>query len=90
MAHFAQVDGDGVVQQVIVVDNSVVSEPDVEFPATEAAGQAFISQVLGLSGRWLQTSYNGNIRGCYAGIGYIYDEENDVFVPPATVENHDT
>ena len=72
MAHFAQVT-DGIVEQVIVVANN--DAPD------EATGQAFIAS-LGLDGEWLQTSYNSNFRGCYAGIGYTWDALLDEFVPP--------
>ena len=78
MAHFAQVTS-GIVQQVIVVSNDDCAGGD--FPASEAAGQAFIAS-LGLSGTWKQTSYNGNFRGTYAGIGFTYDPATDTFSPP--------
>ena len=42
--------------------------------------------VLGLPGVWLQTSYNGNFRGTYAGLGYLYDPTIDEFVPPTPPE----
>lgn len=67
MAHFAKIEND-IVTQVIVIDDS-----------HESNGQVWINVVLGLEGQWLQTSYNGNIRGNYAGVGYTYDRENDVF-----------
>ena len=57
MAHFAKVDN-GIVSQVIVVSNDDCAGGD--FPASEAAGQAFIAS-LGLAGEWRQTSYNGKI-----------------------------
>lgn len=68
MAHFAHV-VDGIVQQVIVVSN--------DDAPTEAAGQAFIASI-GLTGEWVQTSYNNNpvegaSRGKYAGIGDLWD-----------------
>ncbi len=72
MAHFAKI-VDTKVVEVIVVSN--------DNAPTEAAGQAFISSI-GLDGEWLQTSYNANFRGRYAGIGYTYDAELDEFVPP--------
>jgi hypothetical protein len=78
MAHFASV-VNGTVAQVIVVSNDDCGGGD--FPASEAAGQAFIAS-LGLSGEWRQTSYNANFRGKYAGIGDTYDAVNDVFVAP--------
>jgi len=80
MAHFARI-SNGQVAQVIVVSNDDCGGGD--FPASEAAGQAFIAS-LGLAGEWRQTSYNGNFRGKYAGIGDFYDAVNDVFVSPAT------
>ena len=78
MAHFALLSGD-VVAQVIVVSNDDCE--NLEFPESEPVGQAFIAS-LGIDGEWLQTSYNGNFRGVYAGIGYRYDEELDEFVEP--------
>lgn len=71
MAHFAQIDENNMVQQVIVIDNEDCSGG--EFPDSEPAGQEFISS-LGLDGIWKQTSYNSNFRKHYAGIGYAYDE----------------
>ena len=85
MAHFAKIE-DNVVTNVIVVSNDVCGEPTFVFPDTENAGQAFITNVLKLNGTWKQTSYNGNFRGVYAGIGYTYDAVNDVFVAPPAPE----
>lgn len=78
MAHFAQIDSKNIVQQVIVVSDDDCLDQDGN--ENEAIGALFCHNLLG--GRWIQTSYNGNIRGCYAGIGFWYDEINDVFVPP--------
>lgn len=75
MAHFAKMNGN-IVEQVIVVSN--------DDAPTEAAGQAFITSI-GLDGVWLQTSYNNNFRGRYAGIGYTYDAELDEFIFPTSV-----
>jgi hypothetical protein len=85
MAHFAKIDNN-VVTQVIVISNDVCGEPTLTFPDTENAGRAFIANTLKLDGTWKQTSYNGNIRGTYAGIGYTYDPELDVFVAPPVEE----
>jgi hypothetical protein len=79
MAHFAQLKSN-LVSEVIVVSNSDCGGGD--FPESEPVGQAFIAS-LGLEGEWLQTSYNGNFRGTYAGIGFTYDAELDEFVAPA-------
>lgn len=84
MAHFAQIDENNIVQQVIVIS-------DNDAP-NEVAGQTFINKKLKLPGVWLQTSYNTSggkhlnggvpLRLNYAGIGYIYDEQLDGFIPP--------
>jgi len=79
MAHFARIDNNNIVRQVIVISDNDAPDPA---PDNEAQGQAFIADVLGLAGTWKQTSYNGNFRGCYAGPGYIYDPDLDEFVAP--------
>ena len=82
MAHFARIE-DGIVREVIVVGNDDCGGG--EFPDSEPIGQAFIASI-GLAGEWRQTSYNGNFRGTYAGIGYTFDAEADEFVAPAAPE----
>lgn len=78
MAHFAQLDENNVVQQVIVVNNSeLLDENGVE---QESKGIQFCQALLG--GTWIQTSYNGNFRKNYAGAGYVYDSQLDAFIPP--------
>jgi hypothetical protein len=86
MAHFAQVDSNNKVQQVIVVSNDDCGGGD--FPTSEPIGQAFLAS-LGLAGLWLQTSYNGSFRNCYAGIEYDWlpnAGEYGEFVEPPTIE----
>lgn len=78
MAHFAQIEN-GIVTQVIVVSNDDCG--GLEFPESEPIGQEFIKSI-GLSGTFLQTSYNNNFRGIYAGIGFSYDSELDKFIAP--------
>ena len=70
MAHFAQLDSNNVVTQVIVVSNDDTS--DSNGTETESIGVAFCQKLLGADTNWKQTSYNGNMRGNYAGIGYTY------------------
>ena len=78
MAHFAQLNEENLVTQVIVVANQDTADKDgVE---NEAIGIEFCTNLLG--GRWVQTSYNAKIRKNYAGIGYKYDAELDAFIPP--------
>jgi hypothetical protein len=82
MAHFARINNN-IVREVIVISDTDCPDPA---PDNEAAGQAFIANVLGLAGEWKQTSYNGNFRGVYAGIGYTYDPDLDEFVAPVEPE----
>lgn len=79
MAHFAEIDETNTVLTVIVVNNETIDY--LAFPESEPVGQAFIASI-GLEGRWLETSYNDNFRGVYAGVGYIYDETLDEFIAP--------
>jgi hypothetical protein len=83
MAHFAELNSENVVLRVIVISDTDCPDPA---PDNEAAGQAFIADVLKLAGEWKQTSYNGNFRGTYAGIGYTYDPDLDEFVAPVQPE----
>ena len=83
MAHFAQLNDENLVTQVIVVSNQDTADKDgVE---NEAIGIEFCTNLLG--GRWVQTSYNANIRKNYAGIGYKYDATLDAFIPPQPFES---
>lgn len=77
MAHFAQLNENNTVIQVIVVNNNELMENGQE---SEAKGIAFCQALFG--GTWKQTSYNGNVRKNYAGIGYTYDAVRDAFIPP--------
>jgi hypothetical protein len=78
MAHFAEVNDRLEVVRVLVV-------PD----AQEHRGQEFLANDLNLGGRWIQTSYNGNIRKNYAGIGMYYDENRDAFIAPRPTPEHE-
>ena len=90
MAHFAQLDSNNVVTQVIVVGNKDTA--DANGVEKEHIGAAFCERLFG--GNWKQTSYNGSIRKNYAGIGYTYNSSLDAFVPPkpyaSWVLNNDT
>jgi len=79
MAHFAKLDENNVVTQVIVVDNKDITDPHTG-QEDEILGIAFCKKLLG--GNWRQTSYNNNTRVRYAGIGYSYNAALDAFVPP--------
>lgn len=60
------------------LENNIVVEVLVG-PNHGDEGEAFFN---GLGGTWVKTSYNGNIRKNYAGIGYSYWPDLDAFVPP--------
>lgn len=78
MAHYAQLDANNVVTQVVVIDNRDTA--DASGVEKEHIGAAFCERLFG--GTWKQTSYNGNIRKNYAGIGYTYRADIDAFVAP--------
>ena len=78
MAHFAELDENNVVTRVIVVANKDTA--DANGNEVESIGVAFCQRLFG--GNWKQTSYHGNIRKNYAGIGYTYDSQRDAFIPP--------
>jgi hypothetical protein len=83
MANFAELK-DGFISNVIVISNDDID--NLPFPESEPVGQAFIAS-LGIVGEWLQTSYNSNFRGTYAGIGFSFDPtlgEYGSFIPVET------
>jgi hypothetical protein len=71
MSHWAELDENNIVLRVTVGDNN---DP--------AGDEGYSWLINNLSGTWIKTSYNANIRGKFAGIGDTYDEVNDVFVAP--------
>ena len=78
MAHFAELDSNNVVTQVVVVNNNELLDNGVE---SENKGVEFLNSLFGHN-RWKQTSYSGKIRKNYAGIGYTYNETLDAFISP--------
>jgi hypothetical protein len=79
MAHFAELDENNVVKQVIVVHNNELL--DDEGQENEAKGVEFCSSLFGHT-NWVQTSYNDSVRKQFAGVGFTYDDVNDIFVAP--------
>jgi len=78
MAHFARIENN-IVRQVIAVKNIVLEDENgIE---QESIGSQFCTDTFG--GVWVQTSYNGNFRGSYAGAGMTYDPALDLFTSPA-------
>lgn len=80
MAHFAQLDDSNLVTQIIVVNNQEIL--DANGNESESLGVAFCKNLFGEDTTWVQTSYNGNFRKRYAGIGYTYDAARDAFIEP--------
>ena len=78
MAHFAEINEENIVTQVIVVHNN---ELLIEEEESEEKGVDFCESLFGHR-NWVQTSYNGNIRYNYAGIGYTWDPDNNAFYEP--------
>ena len=74
MAHFAKLGVGNIVEQIIVVSNDIAT--------TEQAGEDFINKLYNTRDVWKQTSYNGNIRKNFAGLGFHYDQQRDAFIPP--------
>ena len=74
MAHFAKLGKGNIVLTVHVVSNDIAT--------TEQAGVDFLNTLYKTRDVWKQTSYNGNIRKNYAGVGYTYDQTRDAFIPP--------
>jgi hypothetical protein len=91
MAHFAKIDENNKVIEVLVVNNSDCG--NLEFPESESIGQTFINSI-GLVGTWKQTSYNSSFRKNYAGVGFSFDESINAFIPvkpyPSYILNEDT
>ena len=77
---FEELDNNNVVLQVVVIANKDITDDNgVE---QEAIGIVFCKSLYGADTKWIQTSYNGNIRGQYCGLGWSYDAATDVFLPP--------
>ena len=71
MSHWAEINNNNIVLRVLVGDNN---DP--------AGDEGYSWLINNLGGAWIKTSYNGNIRKNYAGIGYTYDATRDAFIAP--------
>ena len=80
MAHYAKINDDNVVERVEVLDDFYEWSDTGELDENRAV--ATLKKFFGDNTTWKKTSYNNNIRGNYAGIGFTWDEENDEFIPP--------
>jgi hypothetical protein len=93
MAHFAEIDSEGTVARVLVMDNTDIIDGDGT--ESESVGAALLQAHFG--GTWKQTSYNTRggehlsggepLRKNYAGIGMTYDADRDAFIPPQPFES---
>ena len=98
MAYFAKINSENVVVDIAVISNCAIGNRigidhwdyqeeyhkdhgNLEFPDTEPLGQAVLAE-SGFEGNWLQTSYNGNFRGTFAGVSMTYDPIKDEFTYP--------
>ena len=92
MAYFAKLGTGNIVENVISINNSVIT--DANGVEQEQLGNDFINKLYNTRDVWKQTSYNNNFRKNYAGIGYQYDQQRDAFIPPkpfnSWVLNEDT
>jgi len=79
MAHFARIDDEGNVLDVVPVDNDVLD--NIEYPDADDIGNKFLNS-CGFFGKWVQTSYNSSFRKNYAVIGGKYDKDKDAFYNP--------
>ncbi len=84
MAHFAELDQNNTVLRVLVVCNDQIIDNNGH--EQEALGITFLQGLFGAETHWVQTRYNANFRGKYAGIGDTYDPTTDVFLQPSLGE----
>jgi len=80
MAYFAKLGTGNIVEQVISINNAVIT--DANGVEQEKLGNDFINKLYNTRDVWKQTSYNNNIRKNFAGIGYQYDQTRDAFIAP--------
>jgi hypothetical protein len=80
MAYFAKLGTGNIIEQVISINNSVIT--DANGVEQEQLGVDFINKMYNTRDVWKQTSYNNNIRKNFAGVGYQYDQQRDAFIAP--------
>lgn len=84
MAHFAELNENNIVTSVVVVANDAIKQDGIE---CESLGVDLLESITGHR-RWIQTSYSGRFRGVYAGAGFEYRKDIDVFIPPCPGEGY--
>jgi len=92
MAYFAKLGVGNIVEKVISINNAVIT--DANGIEKEQLGNDFINKLYNTRDVWKQTSYNNNIRKNFAGVGFLYDQTRDAFIPPKSfnswILNEDT
>jgi len=80
MAHFARINKNWIVEEVIAVSNNVLlNDQGIE---CDWLGEQFCQQLYGFHTKWIQTSYNGKKYKNFAGIDYTFDPYRHAFIPP--------
>jgi hypothetical protein len=80
MAHFCKLDFENIVEFTIVVDNHILLDENQQ--ESEMLGIQYLKSIYGQNTNWKQTSYHGNFRNLFAGPGFKYDSEKDIFIFP--------
>jgi len=82
MAHFLELDENNIVIRGIVVHNNELLDEN----GNESEQKGIDFCIAHYGGRWIQTSYNANFRGVYAGLGFIYNADLDIFIAPEVID----
>ncbi len=80
MAHFAELNDNNEVINLIVINNFEILDEDGK--ESEAIGIALAKEITNSSNDWVQTSYNNNFRKQLGTPGFTYDETKDIFIAP--------
>jgi len=82
MAHYARVNSKNIVTYITPISNEIITDENGIEHEELALSHLYSTIPDSVGDRWIQTSYNNNFRKRYAGIGYIWDENLDAFIPP--------
>lgn len=81
MAHYAEINENNEVIYVAYMDNEIITDENGN--EIEQLGIDHLHYHHGSNRKWVRTSYSGNFRNKYAGIGNIYREDLDIFITPS-------
>ena len=82
MAHYARINSENIVTYVTPIPNEIITDENGVEHEELAFNHLYTTIPDSINDRWVKTSYNGNFRGRYAGIGYTYNESLNVFIRP--------